>query len=145
MRMGMRLEGLQKVENELNRRLARVRNVSAQALVDVGLDLWRKSNQRAPVKTGDLRASAYLSVNGQQRASGDKPSWAVEAGGSMGATVVEFGYGVPYALWVHELPEYKRPTTPGTQPKFLETALTENADRYARYVKQRAREAAEKP
>lgn len=144
------LLGFEQVMAELNRRLAAIGRVSAQALIDVGLDLWGEANKTAPKDTGDLRASAYLRFDGRRIASGEQPPFVTVSDSTGGALSVSdrhevrFGYGVPYALRLHEMPEYKNPTTPGTGPKWLERALTQNLDRYLRYIANRTREEVER-
>jgi hypothetical protein len=39
-----------------------------------------------------------------------------------------------YALRVHEMGEYKNPTTPGTRPKFLTRPLRTNERLYKRFI-----------
>ncbi len=133
-----RVTGLGRVQREFHRKLRQVGTAMGQSLVEVGLDLWGKSNELAPKKLGDLRASAYLAVGGEMVAGGEKPPAALMAPNDV--RVVEFGYGVPYAERLHEMQPYQDPTTPGTQPKWLEITLSENADRYFKYVEKRTGE-----
>ncbi|HEY8415297.1 MAG TPA: hypothetical protein VIK99_05935 [Thermaerobacter sp.] len=139
------------VAEELRRlveeRVRQAGQAGLQAVVDVGLQIWHDANQTAPKRTGDLRASAYLAVDGVEQASGEQPPQSMRApiwGGAL-RHVVEFGYGVHYAIYVHELgekqKEFKHPSTPGTRPKWLELTLQENRDRYQRYIEQKVQEA----
>ncbi|MFS8639301.1 MAG: hypothetical protein LOD90_00515 [Symbiobacteriaceae bacterium] len=123
-------------------RVQQAGQAALQAVVDVGLMIWGESNKTAPKKTGDLRANAYLKFDGEELARGENPPASLAAPtGFRGRHVVEVGYGVEYAIYVHEMPPYQNPTTPGTRPKFLELAVQENRDRIARHVEQKVREA----
>ncbi|WP_236331930.1 hypothetical protein [Paenibacillus auburnensis] len=46
-----------------------------------------------------------------------------------------------YALRVHEMGEYKNPTTPGTRPKFLSRPLRTNERLYQRFINDAIRRA----
>jgi len=136
-------EMLQQIVEE---RVQQAAQATLQAVIDVGLQLWSDANKTAPKKTGDLRASAYLKVDGLPVAQGEQPPAAIRAPAfDPRRHVVEFGYGVYYAIYVHELgekqKEFKHPSTPGTRPKWLELTLQENRDRYERYIEQKVREA----
>mgnify|MGYP001260688836 CR=1 FL=1 len=81
---------------------------ASQALHDAAEFVLTESNKIAPKDSGDLRASAFVSDNKSKLQS-------------------TINYDEPYAVAVHEGGP-KNWQEPGTQDKFLETALKENAD-----------------
>lgn len=95
--------------------------------------LINDSRNLAPLDTGTLRSSAYGTVE----AEGTKVT------GTVTYSVTEqsaSGERFNYALYQHELGEsYANPTTPGTQPKFLERPLKENAEKYLRIAAEEIR------
>jgi len=97
-------------------------------------DLLRVSRDLAPLEKGTLRATAWKEV---EEADG-------LVIGDVYYSAVEDGKGgrFNYALYMHEFggrDEYANPTTPGTQPKFLEQPLKMNADEYKRWVAEEVR------
>lgn len=51
-----------------------------------------------------------------------------------GVTSVDVGFNTDYAAAVHEMPRTTHWSTPGTGPKFLESKLIKNKDKYAKNV-----------
>lgn len=49
-------------------------------------------------------------------------------------TSVEVGFNTDYAAAVHEMPKTTQWSTPGTGPKYLESKLIKNKDKYAKNV-----------
>lgn len=100
--------------------------VKASALVgvhDATDDLLARSREEAPLDKGTLRMTAGKDVE----ADGDIVT------GEVYFSATEQSAGgerYNYALRVHEMDEYKNPTTPGTRPKYLERPLKANAQRY---------------
>lgn len=82
-----------------------------QALVEEGEAIKIRSDNLAPKDSNELVDSSYI----------------VSDYRNPNVFQVEIGYTAPHALFQHELygDSYENPTTPGTQPKFLQTALTE--------------------
>ncbi|WP_342439342.1 hypothetical protein NSS79_10725 [Paenibacillus sp. FSL L8-0436] len=96
--------------------------------------LLATSRNEAPLKTGTLRITAGKKVtkeNGQ--IYGEVFYSATEEGSS--------GVRFNYALRVHEMGEYKSPTTPGTRPKFLSRPLRTNERLYQRFINDAIRRA----
>lgn len=91
---------------------------------DVTDDLLRISRDLAPLKKGTLRQTSGKRVERH----GDKVV------GEVFFSATEIGKNgevINYALITHELGEsFKNPTTPGTQPKYLEQPFKENTNRY---------------
>lgn len=84
------------------------------------------SRDEAPLDKWILRTTAGTTVE----VNGDTVT------GEVFYSAVEQGAGgrVNYAIIVHEMGEYKNPTTPGTRPKFLERPLKANAKKYNRMI-----------
>lgn len=101
----------------------RVSAAAENAVYDACNDLLRESRLLAPLDKGSLRTTAFTKV---RRGRG-------EVVGEVVYNVTERntrGSRANYALRVHEMGEFRNPTTPGTQPKFLEQPLKENEDTY---------------
>ena len=47
-----------------------------------------------------------------------------------GEISIELGFDADYAAFVHEMPAYKDPTMAGSGPKFLESKLIKNKEKY---------------
>lgn len=58
-----------------------------------------------------------------------------------GAISVELGFNADYAAYVHEAPRSWLWTTPGTGPKFLESKLIRNKEKYMANVAKEIKEA----
>lgn len=102
----------------------RTRTAARDAITDVTYDLLKESVNLAPLDKGVLR---------QAWAEFDSTATAETGEVYFSAVEKEGKDRVNYALIVHEMGEaFKNPTTPGTQPKFLERPLKENADDYVR-------------
>ncbi|WP_051236444.1 hypothetical protein [Paenibacillus pinihumi] len=85
-------------------------------------DLLRRSRELAPLDKGILRMTAWSEVTEKD---------GVVEGAVYYSAVEKDGNGrFNYALRTHEMGEYKNPTTPGTQPKYLERPYKENVERY---------------
>lgn len=92
------------------------------------------SRNEAPLKTGTLRMTAGKKVVNQNgQVYGEVFYSATEEGPS--------GARFNYALRVHEMGEYRSPTTPGTRPKFLSRPLRTNERLYQRFVSDAIRRA----
>ncbi|AWB45277.1 hypothetical protein DCC85_14280 [Paenibacillus sp. CAA11] len=108
----------------LNRSVESVLQSAVTGVHDATDDLLALSREEAPLQEGTLRATAGTEVT----VEGD------EVVGEVYYSVVdqsESGERFNYAIYQHELGEnYKRPTTPGTRPKFLERPLKANSQRY---------------
>ena len=69
---------------------------------------------RAPHKTGNLWRSQKI----------ERPR--IEHG----EITIELGFDADYAAFVHEMPAYKDPSMTGSGPKFLESKLIKNKEKY---------------
>ena len=69
---------------------------------------------RAPHKTGNLWRSQKI----------ERPR--IEHG----EITIELGFDADYAAFVHEMPAYKDPSMVGSGPKFLESKLIKNKEKY---------------
>ncbi|RAU96838.1 hypothetical protein [Paenibacillus sp. YN15] len=103
-----------------------VRRAVRNGLGDAADALLHDSRNLAPLDKGTLRSTAWSGVDEE----------GTEITGVVTYSVTEqsaSGERFNYALYQHELGEsYADPTTPGTQPKFLERPLKQNYDRYMR-------------
>lgn len=85
------------------------------------------SRDEAPLKKGTLRTTAGSSVEVDgDTVTGEVFYSAVET--------TKTGERVNYAVILHEMGEFKNPTTPGTRPKWLERPLKRDAKRYNRMI-----------
>lgn len=101
---------------------------AATGMHDATDDLLRESRELAPLKKGTLRQTSGTDVRiTKEGVTGEVYFNASEKTAS--------GDTVNYALITHELGEsFKHPTTPGTQPKYLERPLKERADTYRKMI-----------
>lgn len=138
------VKGLDTVARNLNKALGNMEIVSLKALEKIGLDLASRSMQLAPIDTGDLRGSCSVQIGDmyiadayrrrKKRGRGVVKRAVLQHHGEVQAglkPVVTVGYGVPYAMKMHEDMSYT-PKEPGTGQKFLEVPLTQN---YGKYIK----------
>lgn len=105
---------------------AKVVAAAMSGLHDATDRLLADSRNEAPLKTGTLRMTAGKRVKNERGQIYGEVFYSAteEAGG------VRFNY----ALRVHEMGEYKHPTTPGTRPKFLSRPLRTNERLYQRFI-----------
>lgn len=90
-------------------------------------DLLATSRDEAPLKKGTLRTTAGSSVEVDGNVvTGEVFYSATETSKS--------GERVNYAVILHEMGEFKNPTTPGTRPKWLERPLKRDAKKYNRMI-----------
>jgi len=85
-------------------------------------DLLLRSRNLAPLDKGTLRMTSWSEVS--------EKDGVVEGAVYYDATEDGKNGRVNYALITHEMDTFKNPTTPGTQPKYLEQPFKENAERY---------------
>jgi hypothetical protein len=119
-------------ENGMRALDGRVKRAARDGMHDAMDDLLRRSRDLAPLRKGTLRQTSWSEVETQ----GDSVI------GEVYYSAVEDGKGgrFNYALKLHEMGEYKNPTTPGTQPKYLERPLKENAENYVEDIARKIRE-----
>lgn len=96
-------------------------------------DLGERSKQLAPKKEGKLREGMSITTN--------VDTINETAYGEVVFSAKKEGSWFNYAAKLHEMgEEYKNPTTPGTQPKFLERPLKQNSQRYKEMIAHAIRE-----
>lgn len=113
----VRVTGMNEIRRNLREEDKRYQDALGAAVYSVGLHIIGESVKVAPKDTGRLRTSHYA-----------KP---VERQGQKDC---EIGYGVHYAMYVHEMPATNNFQAPGSGPKFLERPLKEFKARYPRAV-----------
>ena len=105
-------KALDDVAKNLENAIAALGLATQESLDEIALTIHNTSQAYAPLDTGELRDSSYVSSEKTK----DKYT-------------VEIGYGkdgkAPYAVYTHEIGPYKNPTTPGTGYKYLQRAVTE--------------------
>lgn len=114
---------------------AEVRQGAEEGMHDATDDLLRESRDLAPRDKGTLRKTSGKNVD-------VTPKGVVGEVFFNATEETESGELVNYALITHELHSgdgysgfrFKNPTTPGTQPKYLEQPLMQNADRYKKMI-----------
>jgi hypothetical protein len=107
-RSGDAKQALNNVAKNLENILAQIGITTEDSLDEVAQTIHNTSQAYAPLDTGELRESSYISSEKTE-----------------GKYTVEIGYTDPKAPYVHEIGPYKNPTTPGTDYKFLQRAVTE--------------------
>ena len=126
------VRGFDEVMRNLNEQINGIKDRSMAGLLEAGLKIEARSNQRVPREYGNLAASSYA------RKAQD------------GGLAVEIGYTAEYALYVHEdlemsLKGEPRPSGlgvywgPNGENKFLEKTLRENTDLIVQIIEQRAK------
>lgn len=135
----VRMEGLIQAQAGLNRAIRAAGGATRAEVVEFGIALLGEAARRAPVDTGDLRASLTMEVDGAVWASG------TEDGGinvhrqgdpGEGRAVIRVGTaGIPYAARQHEELGYNHPK--GGEAKFLENPLNELAPQLLEKIRAR--------
>lgn len=139
------VKGFDEVMRNLNDQINGIKDRTMAGLLEVGLKIEARSNQRVPIDSSNLIGSSYTRKNQD---------------GSLG---VEVGYTAEYAAWVHEMismrlkgqprahfgktkkgVEFGGGTGKGTywapngEAKFLEKTIRENTDLIVKIIKKRA-------
>lgn len=94
------------------------KKAAAYALERCAFDLQGKSQQQAPIDTGDLRANCSVSP--------------LKVEGSR--LEVRVGYDLPYAIVQHERLDFNHPK--GGKAKYLEDPFNENKAKYNVFIEQ---------
>lgn len=113
------LEGLQKVQRNLNEKIDEIEEKSEKGIKEAGLLVERESKQRTPVDTGNLKGGTYTETITSSKGTG-----------------VEIGYTAKYAIHVHERTELNHPVG---EAKFLEKALRDNEGKILRLIQANAK------
>lgn len=125
------IKGMDKVLNNLNSELGKIKTKSVSGLLAGGLIVQAGAQKRVPVEYGNLRGSAYT------RKAQSNPR------------AVEIGFGAEYALHVHENLEMKwkgKPRKskigvywgPAGESQFLLKSVRDNKERVLETVKKYA-------
>lgn len=140
--MAGKTQGLDEVMRNLDRELARVERLTMAGLYEAGLQVQKAAQRRVPVNTGNLKASAYTRRVPESTSANPQ---------------VEVGFTASYAVYVHENVEMKLKGLPRAKrgykasqgrywdpqgqagPKFLQNAISENADKIVQIVAHHAR------
>jgi len=158
MKIGIRVEGLDKVLKNLNSRIKGIEGATKQGLIAAGMYILHQSQLKVPVKYGNLRASGYVvwkesqSIDGrfQEDPAGKEKvdiarleqNLAEETADMRGkvsrGTMVGVGYAAWYAFFVHEVQAAHQG---GRTWKFLENAIKENVGTILKIISNRARAA----
>lgn len=110
-----KIGGLEMVLRNLNKVRIEADSEIKARLMRAALLVKRRSLEKTPIDTGNLRGSAYVEVYSKR----------------IGRETAEIGYTAAYAAIVHERQERKdgspiQFSAPGTGAKFLERALVES-------------------
>jgi hypothetical protein len=134
---GVKVEGLQRTLDNLNKKIADAKNASQEGLFAAALFAQGEAQKLVPVEYGNLRGSAFT-----RKTPESKPD----------ELSVEVGFGAAYAIYIHEnmeqvLKGQPRPSGlgvywgPSGQPKFLEAPIQANHDKILRIIASYARDA----
>lgn len=126
------VRGFDEVMRNLNEQINGIKDRSMAGLLEAGLKVEARSNERAPNHLGNLAGTSYA------RKAQD------------GSLAVDIGYEATYAIYLHENLEMKlkgepRPDGlgvywgPNGENKFLEKTLRENTDLILQIIQQRAK------
>jgi hypothetical protein len=155
-KFGVSFSGIEQLTRQLARDgevWQRVQQAAVRGMIENTEDLLGRAMRDAPVDEGTLRASGsaeiyangravarrgFREVAGQPEAPQMVERKVVE-GGLGDAVVGEVGFNTPYALVQHERLDFHHPK--GGKAKYLESNLTEHADRYQANLNDRLREA----
>jgi hypothetical protein len=127
--MPVRVTGVDEVVRNLNKQIAGIKVRSKGGMYKSVLLVKGKAIKLTPVRTGNLRQSAYSDVFLRK----------------MGNEIVgEIGYQAAYAPFVHEMTVSRsgnpiRWTKPGTGPKFLERPLKSSTKQIIQILERDAR------
>lgn len=141
--MSQPIKGMDSVLRNLNREISKLKSKSEAGLVESGLYIKAQALPKTPVEFGNLRGSGYVvSQNSDDSPGHFSGPDSVRLSSEHGVTKsqakgmatarknvigVVVGFSAYYAIYVHEIQKaYK---APGTQWKYLETAVKENSQK----------------
>lgn len=122
MAKGIKIKGQKDVLKNLNRAIQKIEGNTAKGMLAAGLFVEGESNEIAPHDKGVLIGSSFTSL-----------------GTFLKKIFVRVGYTAGYGPFVHEMPESNNFTKPGTGPKFLWKAITQNTQKILRIIQARAK------
>jgi len=155
-KLGVSFTGIEQLTRQLSRDgevWKRVQQAAVDGMVENTEDLLGRAMRDAPVDEGTLRASGtaevyangravarrgFQEVEGQPEAP-EMVTHQVQEGGLGDAVVGDVGFNTPYALTQHERLDFNHPK--GGKAKYLESNLTQQADRYQDNLSDHLREA----
>ena len=155
-KFGMSFSGIEQLTRQLARNgevWQRVQQAAVRGMTENTEDLLGRAMRDAPVDEGTLRGSGTATIYANGRAVArrgfrevagqpEAPQMVerkVVEGGLGDAVVGEVGFNTPYALVQHERLDFNHPK--GGKAKYLESNLTEHADRYQANLQDHLREA----
>lgn len=104
------IKGTEQIIKNLNKEITNINNIITKKTMDKVISfIIEKARPLTPYKTGYLRRSYSKTIEKR-----------------MNAIIGTILNTAPYALYVHEMSEYRNFTTPGTGPKFLEDVIKNN-------------------
>ncbi|MFR9710261.1 hypothetical protein ACL02P_12705 [Paenibacillus sp. MB22_1] len=113
--------------NGLDRSKKHVRESAKAGVTAAVYSLLDESRNEAPLDKGVLRTTAGTNIE----VEGDTVTGEVFYSAT---ETTKSGERVNYAVILHEMGEFKNPTTPGTRPKWLERPLKRDAKKYNRMI-----------
>ena len=130
--MTVRVEGVDRAVAGLRAHMRKIQGATMAGLLEGGLQVQATAQERVPHELGKLKGSAYT------RRAMDR------------SFAAEVGFGADYALAIHENTEQRlkgipRPSGlghywgPQGQPKYIESAMIDEADAVVRSVEKHAR------
>ena len=102
--------------NNLNKEISKIENAGYDGLLDAGLYVKNKALKQTPIKTGNLRGSAYVN-------------------GTKNTRSVKIGFSASYAIFVHEI---KKNYRKGNWA-FLQNAIQDNTKTILNIIKKKAK------
>lgn len=134
--MNFTIKGMKELDKALKKIPAGSETAVKKSLTDIALDLQGEAQRRAPVDTGDLRGSAYATVDGKdvtQNASADKhPKTRRTSKPTAKKMQAIVGFTEPYAIKQHEDLTLKHER--GGEAKYLENPYKEKKDMYLKDI-----------
>ena len=141
MSVTVKVEGLEKLERDMNARLRKIEGFSAKAFTDVVLHMTGEAVRDAPVETGDLRGSGHADINGETIVKGTSSGDITMANTANPAKKYEGEIAIEqeYALAQHDRLDFNHPK--GGKAKYLEDAVKRNFERSLKHLKDSTDEA----
>ena len=150
------ITGFEQLKANMRNELNNMAYASAEGMVKAAEMIKQSMDTQSPTipkKTGDLSRSWFivstLGIHAGKSPAFIGPDAALKSARHAGALTlantevhsspgvnVEFGFSVPYAIWVHEMPEGTDWSRQGSGPKFLEKAIKANKDKIITVIQQ---------
>lgn len=128
------------LENRISHKFEMSKTNAEEALYEVALDCLDKSAARAPLDTGTLRGSGYVTMNGENKFAGDTAvsERIVMSNAASDDVFAEatIGFSEVYANRQHEDVSLNHPID--GEAKYLEKTVVENADKWQQNIRDAA-------